>query len=61
MPLTQSCKVNVKGQIIYLAVNASSPKPLDIATQTLQVHRSHDVEDTALTLIFHITHKESGE
>ena len=30
---------------MYFLVNAS-PKPLDVATQTLQVHRSHDVKCT---------------
>ena len=31
-----------KGQIMYLLVNASSPKLLDVA----EVHRSHDVDGT---------------
>ena len=30
---------------MYFLVNAS-PKPLDVATLTLQVHRSHEVEAT---------------
>ena len=40
-------KVKVKGQIMYFLVNASSPKPLDIATSNFsQVHRSTDIEGT---------------
>ena len=39
--LTLSQKVKVKGQIMHFLVNVSIPKQLDIANQTLQVHRSH--------------------
>ena len=34
-------ELNVKGQIMYFLVNASPPKPSDVALQTLQMHRTH--------------------
>ena len=47
------CDLDLKAkcQIMYFLINASPPKPLDVAT--LQVHRSHDVEGTLAT--FHVT------
>ena len=36
-------RIKVKGKIINNLIK-TSPKPLDIATQTLQLHLSHDVE-----------------
>ena len=38
-------KVKVKDQIMFL-VNVSPPKRLDVATSTLQLNRSHNVEGT---------------
>ena len=35
---------------MYFLVNASPPKLLDVATQTLQVYRSHDKEGTGQLL-----------
>ena len=37
-----NCEILTQGQIMYFLVNASPPKPLDVAT--LQVHRSDEVE-----------------
>ena len=36
----------VKCQIMYVLINSSPPKLLGIATSNLQVHVSHNVEDT---------------
>ena len=32
--------------VVMFLVNASPPKLLDVATATLQVHRSHDIKGT---------------
>ena len=36
---------------MYLLVNASPPKPLDVAFQTLYRNRSHTVEGTGQHLV----------
>ena len=43
------------GQIIYVLVNASSFKPLDVPFQNLQVHRSHDIEGAGQNLVLLLT------
>ena len=42
------CDLDPKGQIMYFFANASPPKSLDIAAQTVHVYRSHDIEGTGL-------------
>ena len=39
-------KVKVKGQILNFLVNASPPKPFDVATSNFVAERSHDVKVT---------------
>ena len=39
-------KVKVKGQMLKFLVNASPPKPFDVATSNFVAERSHDVEGT---------------
>ena len=46
LPKSVSCPSVCAYVCLTFLVNASPPKPFDIALQTLQVNRSHDIEGT---------------